>query len=198
MTRQQLAAAAWYEAHWELREYLENYVSIELARNVASKACGLWVRKAADGEVLTFGPYAGLYEAAQYCLGHDTGMAYVEHSEDPYSDVKPSTTLLPYQLAKLYTDIWSAAQLLSWDRKTVNRASKGISEVWPSNATSCMSIDPDGPGPLALALGRRAVDVLSEHRCLDCAICTEAATRWEADDRRTEEWFTARRLSRSE
>lgn len=198
MTAEQQARAAWYEAHDGLREFVQPFFSLDVGRRLASEACGLWVRNALDGKVPDTCAYALTFDAVSHLVIQQPG---------PTSLVSPgalsmryplSQSLLPYQLAKLYWDIWKAGQLLKWDQKIRNRASKGVSEAWPSGPVYWTSLDPLGIGPLAGPLGRRAVEVLAEHECTDNSLCNEAAEKWEAEDKRTETWFTARRLERLE
>lgn len=194
MTAEQQARAAWYEAHDALRAWVQPYMSLELGRSLASKACGFWVRKALDGDVPTTCAYALLFEAMQHVAAQNGSLAKLGVPEVLDDLPDGSRTLLPYQMSKLYWDIWNAGQLLKWDRNIRNRASKGVSASWPSGPVYWSSLDSSGIGALAESLGRRAVVVLSEHECTDCSLCNEAAEKWEAEDQRTEIWFTARRL----
>ncbi len=198
MSREEQARAVWYEAHDALREWVQPYVSVLLGRRFASEACGLWVRNAADGKVPTTCAYALVYDAMRHVLSEQPAMAELPLPAALQPPLHSSTALLPYQLSKIYWDIWKAAQLLHWDQKIRNRASKGISETWPFSPDGLTSVDIVGLSPLAAPLGRRAVAVLDEHECVDCAICNEAAVKWEDEDKRTELWFTAQRLSRKE
>ena len=198
MNSEQQLRAAWFEAHDEVRAYLQPFASIELGRKLASQACGYWVRKAADGAVPSSCAYASLFEAAAYLLVHHPAMPCTVSEQKLHDNIPYASTLLPYQMSKLYVDVWKAGQLLGWERKLINRASKYVSEVWPSSATCHTAFDLQGLGPLAEPLARRAVAVLSEHQCLECEICDQASQRWEDEDKRTEEWFTAQRLSRLE
>ena len=198
MTREALALATWFDTHEELRGFLQPLVSIGMGRRMASDACGLWVRNAGDGKVPTTCAYALAFDAVSHVLISEPGPTELVSAAAlsllyplPHSE-------LPWTLAKLYWDIWKAGQLLSWDKKTVNRASKGISDHWPWGPSQYAALDPNVSSHLAKPLGRRAVEVLDEHECLDCAICTEWAEKWEAEHARTEAWITARRQQRKE
>jgi len=109
-----------------------------------------------------------------------------------------NTSMLPYQLSKIHTDIWKAGQLLSWDKKTIRRVAKGLNRAWPVSPGGWAEIGALPLGNLVPPLVRRAVAVLSEHECFDCAVCGEAAVRWENADRRTEEWFAGARFRKKE
>lgn len=187
---------AWYEAHQELRTYLETWTYIEQARQMASSAIGHWVQEAADGEQPSTGPYVALYASATAVAN----LVMYANDSIPLTNaaaaIPINATLLPYQLSKIHTDIWRAGQLLSWDRKTIHRVAMGACRTWPVTAGGWSELGSEPLGKLVPPLVRRAVDVLSNHRCLDCAICAEAAVRWEEADRRTEEWFTGARLRR--
>ena len=191
-----LLTRTWYEAHTVLREYLEQYVANDVARTLASRACSVWVQSAADGNRPQRGPYAYLYTCAIVVLQENLGMGLTIAVCDLEVAIPVSTELLPYQLAKLFTDVWKAGQLLSWDRKTIHRAAKGLSKRWPDSPSTWCELVGDEMSPLVLPLARRAVAVLSEHQCLDCQICGEAAVRWEEDDQRTEVWNANQRLAR--
>lgn len=198
MTREQQLSAAWYEAHQELRVFLEPWTYIEKARAVATASCALWVRHALDGRQYQSGPYGGLY-----ALAYETAKLSISGPALPPAEVAErlipiDRTLLPYQLSKIHADVWKAGQFLHWDRKTANRVTRALSLIWPSSAETWAPLGPDMINPLAIPLARRAVETLNHHTCLDCAICTEAAVRWEGADRATEEWFTERRLLREE
>ncbi len=196
MNREEQLSAAWWEAHQGLRTYAETWVDVDQARRVASSACALWVQAAADGTEPRVGPYANLYGCA-YILMTTLSMAFVMPTEEQAQAAIPlNTTLLPYQLSKIHTDIWKAAQFLHWDRKTVHRVARGMSLVWPVSDSGWAPLGAQQLGPLVPPLVRRAVETLEHHRCLGCKICDEATVRWESADRATEEWFTARRLSR--
>ena len=188
----------WYEAHTALREYLEPFSDIEYARSMASKACGYWVQAAADGMVTPYGPYAQLYASAVYVLQHQAGLTVIFPVETLESAVPVDNGRLPYSLSRLYNEVWFAAQLLHWDRKTVHRAAKGLSQSWPSSSTTWSPLGVDWLGGLVLPLARRAFDVVVEHKCLDCVVCQDFSVRWENDDKRTEEWKTNQRLARLE
>lgn len=194
MNREEQLLKAWFEAHGALRDYLEAWCDVDTARSVASSACAIWMQQAADGVAPAVGPYANLYACAYAVLGPLSIRFVVPDESSALRAVPYNTTLLPYQLSKIYVDIWKAAQLLHWDRKTVHRVSRGLSLVWPVSDTGWAPLGVTELGNLVPPLTRRAVETLNHHRCLDCAICTEAAVRWEAADRSTEEWFTARRL----
>lgn len=194
MTAEQQARAAWYEAHDGLREWVQPFLSIALGRRFASKSCGYWVRQALDGHTPQTCAYDLLFQAMRHVVGLEPGMPELGIPELLHDTPDSTRTLLPYQMSKLYWDIWKAGQLLKWDQKIRNRASKGVSEAWPSGPVYWTSLDPLGIGPLAGPLGRRAVEVLAEHECTDNSLCNEAAEKWEAEDKRTETWFTARRL----
>lgn len=198
MNRERQLRQFWFDAHQALRIYLEKWTSIEVARALASHACAIWMQHAADGLVEKVGPYVGLHKAA-YAVLSPLSMTYdVPTWEDAQRAIADSGTLLPYQAAKVYVDVWRAAQLLSWDRKTIHRASKGLSVVFPSGPTGWLPLGQADLGRLVPPLARRAVEVLETHRCLDCQICAESALRWEDADIATEQWFTARRLEREE
>lgn len=198
MSSEELARSIWYEVHDGLREWVQPYVSVLLGRRLASEACGLWVRNAADGKVPTTCAYALAYEAMRHVLAEQPGMIEGGLPAGLEPPMQSPTSLLPYQMSKLYWDVWKASELLHWDQKIRNRASKGVSSAWPWGPHQCAGVDVEGLSPLAGPLGRRAVAVLVEHECLDCAICTEAAVKWEDEDKRTEQYFTARRQQREE
>lgn len=198
MTPEERLTAAWFEAHQELRVFLEHWTYVDKARAVATASCALWVRHALDGRVAHSGPYGLLYAAAYETAKMTVGGMDVAPPEEAERLIPLDKTLLPYQLSKIYTDCWKAGQLLHWDRKTANRATRALSMLWPTGPTGWCEIGPDKINPLAIPLARRAVETLEHHTCLDCAICTEAAVRWESADRATEEWFTARRLLNEE
>lgn len=198
MNREEQLRAAWYEAHQELRVFLERWTYVEKARAVATVTCALWVRHALDGRQFHTGPYAGLYAAAYETAKLSIGGMEMPDAEEAQEFIPIDATLLPYQLSKIYVDCWKAGQLLHWDRKTGNRATRSLSLIWPVSAAGWAQLGPDMINPLAVPLARRAVETLNHHQCLDCDICTEAAVRWEGADRATEEWFTTRRLSKEE
>lgn len=198
VNRDEQLSAAWYEAHSAIRVYVETWMDVDTARAVASSACAVWVQSAADGDAVQPAPYALLYGCA-YILMADYSMQFDRPTEaDAVQAVPLNTTLLPYQLSKIYVDIWKAAQLLHWDRKTIHRVAMGACRTWPVTAGGWAELGSQPLGKLVPPLVRRAVETLNHHRCLDCAICTEAAVRWENADRATEQWFTARRLQREE
>lgn len=198
MTREEQLAAAWYEAHQEVRTYLEPALGADQARVSASVACALWFQNAADGGNPATGPYGHLFAAAFYTAQQVAqGLATLDQvAMDKRIGI--DRTLLPYQLSKIHTDIWKTAQLLHWDRKTVHRVSIGLSLVWPVSDSGWAPLGTRELSPLVLPLFRRAVETLTHHTCLDCAICTEGAVRWEDADRATEQWFTGRRLAKEE
>jgi hypothetical protein len=198
VSREEQLQTAWYEAHQELRKYLEPWTYLETARSIASVACALWVRKALDGWVSHTGPYGLLYEGAYETAKLSEAGMNVPDLAVAERTIPTHGTLLPYQLSKIYVDCWKAGQLLHWDRKTANRATRALSMIWPTTASSWAPLPPDKINPLAAPLARRAVETLNHHECLDCAICSEAAVRWESADRATEEWFTGRRLKKEE
>jgi hypothetical protein len=196
--REEQLRATWFEAHQELRKFLEQWTYVDKARAVATVSCSLWVRHALDGRVTHSGPYGLLYAAA-----YETARMTVGGMDLPAIDVAEETipmhaTMLPYQLSKIYVDCWKAGQLLRWDSKTMNRATRPLSLIWPTSASSWIELGSDKINPLAIPLARRAVETLNHHRCIDCAVCTEAAVRWEKADEATEQWFTGRRLKREE
>jgi hypothetical protein len=196
--REEQYFTAWYEAHGALRTYLEPWTDVDMARQLASTAVAVWMQSAADGEQPPSGPYAALYAAAYILLGSLSIRYEVPDDVTAMQAVPLNTTLLPYQLSKLYVDIWKAAQFLAWDRKTIHRVSRGLALIWPVSDSGWAPLGPVELGRLVPPLARRAVETLEHHRCLDCAICTEASLRWENADRATEEWFTERRLARME
>lgn len=198
MNREEQARAAWYEAHTVLREFLEPLTGMDKARELASKACGYWLQAAADGMVTPYGPYAQLYAAAIHAVQQECGVLLMATIGTLERAVPVSQTLLPYQLSKIYTDVWKAAQFLAWDRKIIHRAAKGVAQSYPDSPTTWAPLGIDWIGPLVLPLGRCAVEVLSTHECLECEICAQAAVRWEDDDSRTEKWNTNQRLARLE
>jgi len=198
VSREEQLRAAWYEAHQELRDFLEPYTHTDRARVIATTACALWMRKALDGYVSVTGPYGLLYVAAYEVATHAVGSTDLPEISEAEKRVPINKTLLPYQLSKIYVDCWKAGQLLSWDRKTANRATRALSLIWPVTSEGWATIGPDEINPLAVPLARRAVETLNHHECLDCSICTEAALRWEEADHATEEWFTGRRLTKEE
>lgn len=187
--------AAWFEAHQELRAFLETWLDIEVARTMASRALGIWVQQALDGVEPPLGPYANLFVAAHYCLTAKIDGRPGPSREEAWLQAPMDRTLLPYQVAKIHTDLWKAGQLLAWDMRTIHRVSRGLSLVWPSSATHWTTLDPGVETKLVGSLLRCAVESLSEHRCVDCLVCAEHALRWEKADERTEQWFTARRLN---
>jgi len=190
--------AAWYAAHDAVRAYLQPFASVPLGRSLASQACGLWVRKAADGETMSSCPYAGLFEAAAHALIHLPSMPCDVDEHVLIHAIPLDNSMLPYQMSKIYVDVWKAGQLLGWEKKLINRASNYVTASWPVNPTCYATFDPNGIGPLAEPLARRAVETLDQHQCLDCTICTDASERWEDSDKATEQWFTAQRLQRKE
>lgn len=198
MTAEQQARAAWYEAHDALRAWVQPHMSLEIGRSMASKACGLWVRSALDGQVPFTCAYALLFEAMQNVVAQEGSLVKLGVPEVLDELPDGSRTLLPYQMSKLYWDICKAGRLLKWDKQICNRASKAVSGSWPSGPVHWASLDPDGIGVLAKSLGRRAVVVLSEHHCLACEVCVEMAGYWDDEDQRTERWFTVRRLEKAE
>lgn len=198
MNREDQAAAAWYQAHGAIRTYLETWCDVDMARQIASSACAIWVEQAADGTQPSVGPYANLYACAIGVLGPMSLTVEVPSLEAAQDAVPLNTTLLPYQLSKIHTDVWKAGQLLHWDRKTIHRAARGLSLIWPVSDSGWAPLGVQELSPLVPPLTRRAVETLNHHRCLDCAICTEAAVRWENADAATEQWFTQRRLARKE
>jgi hypothetical protein len=198
VTREEQLSAAWYEAHNAIRMYAETWMDVDTSRAVASSACAVWVQAAADGGATHAAPYANLYTCT-YILMANHSMQFNRPTEaDAVAMIPLNTTLLPYQLSKIYVDIWKAAQLLHWDRKTIHRVARGMSMIWPVSDSGWAPLGVRELGPLVPPLVRRAVETLEHHRCLDCAICTEAAVRWEDADRATEQWFTSRRLAKEE
>lgn len=198
VSREEQLRAAWYEAHQELRTFLDPLTWIEKSRATATAAISLWVRRAVDGYTAPVGPYGLLYGEAFALANTLPGFSDVPDVAALYAQIPLNRSLLPYQLSKIYTDIWRAGQLLHWDRKTANRATRALSLVWPTSPRDWSLLGPDEVNPLAIPLARRAVDVLGEHTCVDCTICTEAALRWEDADRVTEAWLTNVRLKREE
>lgn len=198
VTLEEQLRAVWYEAHQEIRVFAQEWTDLKVGRSVASVACALWVRHSLDGRQSHTGPYGLLYAAAYDTVKLTPYGMLQPSAEEAEHKIPMNTTVLPYQLAKIYVDIWKAGQLLHWDRKTANRATRALSIIWPAGAESWFPLGGDEINPLAGPLARRAVETLSHHECLDCAICTEAAVRWEGADRATEEWFTARRLAKEE
>lgn len=190
--------AAWFEAHQELRVWLEQWMYVEKARMVATVSCALWVRHALDGQVAYLGPYGLLYVAAYETAKLSVGGADMPEAKVAEQSIPMHATMLPYQLSKIYVDCWKAGQLLHWDRKTGNRVTRALSLIWPTTASSWAPLGQDQVNPLAVPLARRAVETLGHHTCVDCAICTEAAVRWEKADETTEAWFTGRRLQKEE
>lgn len=194
MNRGEQLQTAWFDAHQELRVFLSKWVTADEALPMASTACGWWIERAADGEQPSTGPYVALYASAVSVVNLQISMHGTIPLDVAAVHIPVNTSMLPYQLSKIHTDIWRAAQLLSWDRKTIRRVSKGITRVWPVSATSWGNMGLEPLGNLVPPLVRRAVDVLSEHECLGCKVCDETAVRWENADRRTEEWFVGARL----
>lgn len=194
MNRGEQLQTAWFDAHQELRVFLSKWFTADEALPMASTACGWWIERAADGEQPSTGPYVALYASAVAVANVQISMFGALKMDIAASHIPVNTSMLPYQLSKIHTDIWRAAQLLSWDRKTIRRVSKGITRVWPISATSWREMGLEPLGNLVPPLVRRAVDVLSEHECLGCKICDETAVRWEDADRRTEVWFVGARL----
>lgn len=196
--REEQAFTAWYEAHQGLRTYLEAWMNVEQARQLASSATAIWMQQAADGVEPSVGPYANLYACAYAAMGPLSITFELPDDVTAMEAIPINTTLIPYQLSKLFVDIWKASQLLSWDRKTIHRVARGLALIWPVSDSGWAPLGVVDLGKLVPPLVRRAVETLEHHRCLDCAICTEAALRWENADRATEEWFTERRLTRTE
>jgi hypothetical protein len=189
---------AWYEAHQELMTFLCLWTGPIEARSIASAACGWWVERAAEGEQPEPGPYAALYASALAVLNQRGTAEGSIRSEVAVSHIPINASMLPYQLSKIHTDIWKAAQLLGWNRTTVRRVAKGLVRTRPVMAGGWAEMGSAPLGNLVPPLVRRAVAVLSEHQCVDCRICGEHAVRWENADRRTEEWFTGARLKKEE
>jgi len=198
MNRVEQLYAAWYEAHGELRTFLEHWTYVDKARAVATASCAGWARHALDGGQFHTGPYSGLYTVAYETAMLSVGGADIPPFEVAQDKIPMNRSLLPYQLSKIYVDTWKAGQFLHWDRKTANRVTRALSLIWPVSDSGWAPLGVDEINPLAVPLARRAVQVLDEHTCLDCAICSEAVVRWEGADRATEEWFTARRLGKLE
>lgn len=194
MSRTEQLQAAWFEAHQELREFLSQWTYEEQARQIASTACSYWVQRAADGEQPETGPYVALYASAVAVLNQTSFAAATIPLDLAAAAIPTDRTLLPYQLSKIHTDVWMAGQLLSWDRKTIHRLARSLVHVYPAFGGRPVEMVAAFSNKLALPLLRRAVEVLDEHKCLDCKICGESAVRWEDADRRTEEWFTGARL----
>jgi len=189
---------AWWNAHQELREYVEPFVTIDQARHVASLAVGYWVEMAADGHQPATGPYGQLFAAAYGCIKAITAMTDEDSIEKMEDRVPADNSMLPYQLSKIYVDIWKASQLLSWDRKTIHRLGRGAAVVWPVSDGGWAELGVTPLGKLVPPLVRRAVEVLDLHQCIGCNICAQAALRWEQADSHTEAWATNRRLKREE
>jgi hypothetical protein len=186
--------AAWYEAHQELMMFLCLWTGPVEARVAASAACGWWVERAAEGEQPETGPYVALYASALAVLNQRGTSAGGIPPDVAAEHIPVNTSMLPYQLSKIHTDVWKAGQLLSWDRKTVRRVAKGLVRTRPVTSEGWVEIGGAPLGNLVPPLVRRAVAVLSEHECIDCSICGEYAVRWENADKHTEEWFTGARL----
>lgn len=198
MNREEQLRAAWYEAHQGLRDYLEPWSDIDTARRLASHACGIWVQMAADGVSLSAGPYASLYACAYQTLTALSLTFEIPTDAIALSAVPVNTTLLPYQLSKIYVDVWKAAQLLHWDRRHIHRLAVGLGTVYPVTPHDWAELGSQPLGNMVPPLARRAVEVLEDHQCLDCQICAAGALRWEDADRATERWFTDQRLEREE
>jgi len=198
VTREEKLSAVWYEAHMGLREYLEAWVDVDTARTAASKACAIFVEQAADGMQLKVGPYGQLYAAAYACIGPLSMRFEIPSDEIAQAAVPAHARRLPYDLSKVYTDVWKASQLLHWDRKTIHRVTRGLALTWPVSDSGWAELGVTPLGNLVPPLVRRAVETLDHHRCLDCKICTEAAVRWEYGDNCTEAWLTARRVAKEE
>lgn len=192
------AKAVWFDAHQDVCHWLEPFLEFELARRVASRAAAKWVRCALDGEQGRHGPYEGLFLLAFGSIAGRSGSVDLPSWDELHEAIPYDTKLLPYQLCKLYTDIWQAGQLLKWDHKTSNRVSRALAEVYPVTQWQWEHLDPEQSHQAAHALASCAFDVLSTHVCEDCPICLEHATRWENADACTEAWFTGRRLARKE
>lgn len=196
--RVEQAKAAWFEAHQDVRFWLEPFLEIELANRVASRACAHWVRVALDGDQTTNGPYQDLFKLAFGAISGRPGSVDLPSWSELEQGIPYDTKLLPYQLSKLYSDFWKAGQLLKWDNKTSNRASRALVGIYPINEWQWESFHPLDTYRAAEALARCAFDVLSTHTCEDCTTCIEHAERWENADACTEAWFTGRRLARKE
>ncbi len=168
------------------------------ARSIASAACGWWVERAAEGEQPETGPYVALYASAVAALNQKGCWGSSIPLDVAATHIPVNTSLLPYQLSKIHTDIWKASQLLSWNRTTIRRVAKGLVRTRPVSPGGWAEMGGAPLGNLVPPLVRRAVAVLSEHQCIDCRICDEYAVRWENADRCTEEWFTGARLKKEE
>lgn len=198
MTRAELLMTAWYEAHQELRTFMRPYCDEEIGRRLASTAFALWTGLAADGYQPKVGPYGQLFASCYAAAKPVLGTMLLDDDVAIEARVPLDSSMLPYQLSKIYVDIWRAAQLLSWDRKTRNRAARGFGLVYPVLQGGWAQLGSQPVGKLWPPLLRRALDVLEQHQCLDCTICGQGALRWETADANTEAWSTDRRLRREE
>jgi len=151
--------SAWFDAHQELRVFLARGEVAADTRFLASTACGWWVERAADGEEPSTGPYVALYASAVATMNQRANLGGSIPLEVAASHIPINTTMLPYQLSKIHTDIWKAAQLLSWDRKTIRRVAKGLVRTWPVSSGGWAEVGAAPLGNLVPPLVRRAVAV---------------------------------------
>jgi len=186
----------WFEAHQTLMTYLEPAVDDDPARAIASRALGYWLQSAGDGLETTHGSYAALLEVAKHEL---TSRFSLDENLTPYQlglpDLSTFSTL-PYSLGFAYCDFRRIVQLCGWDKATIHRLAKALSQTWPVSREGWGRLVENVHTNLVTASLRRALEVRATHACDGCLTCEEFGVRWEKEDQLTADWLISERIGR--
>lgn len=196
MTRYSTVTAIWYRAYWLIQNFLGQLLDDVDVRPAAAKACALWFQNAADGIETTNGAYRSLFAAAELVWAERDPMALAAATLDVEARIPLDVDHLPCDLARLYGAIWQSAQLCQWDRATIHRISKRISNLIPSAVDEWWEWEPVPIDDPVARLARRAFDLMYEHECDDNPVCARSGEIWAREDRMNDRWIENERLAR--
>lgn len=186
----------WDKSHQVLRNYLEYEVESDVARRLASKACGRWFRHIADGEDASQGSYVLLFAAAQMVL-QDHFRGFIDTPTDELTRRIPTqTAVLPYHVTLVAHWVRRAVRLSNWDRQMINTASKQLGLCWPGRECTVVTMDSTVFTSATGHLSSCAFALQRAHEDDECEMCVETQSIWDEDDRRTEAWIVDQRLNR--
>lgn len=163
---------------------------------IASATLGLWTRAAMDQPGLGSCPWSRLFAITEVVTLKTLGMGLTLTSGEFWDAIPLDIPGLPYDLAHVEAELWKLAQLMEWDRHTINALTKQMQYVGFAPAGDLLMLGRNMDGSPEHLLARRAFEVYHAHEQDGCVVCQMAGHRWDAEDRATEQWLTEQRLAR--